>query len=100
MIAGEVRTKRCQRPADHRAHEPYVEQPGGPDLACPGGPAADLELIELASRTLAAARGGLDEAVRRARAGGRSYTAIGAVLGVTRQAAWERFHNLDEKAAS
>jgi hypothetical protein len=31
--------KRCHRPEDHAAHEPYVEHPGGPDLACPGGPA-------------------------------------------------------------
>lgn len=99
-MRAETTTKRCQRPEDHRPHEPYVEHPGGPDLACPGGPAADLELVAAASRTVAAARGGLDEAVRRARAGGRSYAAIGAALGVSRQAAWERFHHLDEQAAS
>lgn len=99
MIPAEVQVKRCQRPEDHRPHEPYVEHPGGPDLACPGGPAADLELVEVASRTLAAARGGLDEAVLRARRAGRSYAVIGSVLGVSRQAAWERFHRLEGRAS-
>jgi hypothetical protein len=95
-MAGEIRVKRCQRPEDHRAHEPYVEHPGGPDLACPGGPAADLELVEVANQTLCVARGDLDEAVLRARQAGRSYAEIGAVLGVSRQAAWERFHKLEQ----
>jgi DNA-directed RNA polymerase specialized sigma24 family protein len=99
-MSGEVRVKRCQRPEDHRAHEPYVESPDGPDLACPGGPAHDLELIELASRTIASARRDLDQAVARARANGRSYADIGAVLGVSRQAAWERFHRLEQDVAS
>lgn len=98
-MAAEIATKRCQRPEDHPAHEPYVEHPSGPDLACPGGPVADLELVELAARTLAAARGGLDAAVLRARAAGRSYAAIGQILGVSRQAAWERFHRLEERAS-
>lgn len=100
MIIGEIRVKRCQRPDDHRPHEPYVEHPTGPDLSCPGGPAADLELIEVASRTIAAARRDLDEAVLRARRAGRSYAVIGSVLGVSRQAAWERFHDLDDGQAA
>lgn len=99
MLLGEIKVKRCQRPEDHRPHEPYVEHPHGAELSCPGGPAADLELVAAASRTLAAARGGLDEAVRRARGNGRSYAVIGSVLGVSRQAAWERFRHLEQRAS-
>jgi hypothetical protein len=97
MIMGEIKVKRCQRPEDHRPHEPYVESPNGPDLACPGGPAAELELVEVASRTLGAAREALDVAVLGARRAGRSYADIGRVLGVSRQAAWERFRHLDRR---
>lgn len=99
-MAREIPVKRCGRPQDHRPHEPYVETVNGPEFACPGGPAADLELIAAAAQSMAAARGGLDEAVLRARRQGRSYAVIGKVLGVSRQAAWERFHHLEEQRAS
>lgn len=97
MTRDERPVKRCQRPMDHRPHT-YIEHGDGPDLACPGGPAADLELVEVAARSMVSARAGLDEAVRRARRAGRSYADIAAVLGVSRQAAWERFHKLDDQA--
>ena len=99
MIAVEIPVKRCRRPEDHRPHEPYVEHPGGPDLACPGGPAAELELVEVASKSVHIARANLDRAVLAARRAGRSWADIARVLGVSRQAAWERFRHVEERAA-
>jgi hypothetical protein len=49
-------------------------------------------------------RGLLDEAeagaVRAARLGGSTWSEIGAKLGTSRQAAWERWHDLDEGSAA
>jgi hypothetical protein len=51
----------------------------------------DLRRIGLAVRGIDAAKAELDAAVAAARAAGRSWTEIGTVLGVSRQAARERF---------
>jgi len=62
----------------------------------------DEALIALADIRLV--RGLLDEAeagaVRAARLGGASWSEIGIKLGSSRQAAWERWHDLEDPAAS
>lgn len=60
-------------------------------LASPGSDASDLRAIGDALRAVAASDLGLAEQVARARANGRTWTQIAAVLGVSRQAARERF---------
>jgi len=52
---------------------------------------ADLRRIGLALRALAESQGEVDEAVAGARANGRSWGEIGLVLGISRQAARERY---------
>ena len=52
---------------------------------------ADLRLIGLAPEDLERAKTGLAEAVAAARANGRSWGFIGLVLGISRQAAQQRF---------
>lgn len=52
---------------------------------------ADLRRIGLALRALAHEQREVDEAVAAARANGRSWGEIGLVLGVSRQAARERY---------
>ena len=59
---------------------------GSPDSDC-----ADLRAIGEALRTKAASDLSLAEQVARARANGRTWTQIAAVLGVSKQAARERF---------
>lgn len=59
------------------------------DGSAPQGPF--LDRVAIASATLEAARECLDEAVREARAAGASWVEIGQVLGITRQAAFQRF---------
>ncbi|MGH3545026.1 MAG: hypothetical protein ACRDPW_03770, partial [Mycobacteriales bacterium] len=51
----------------------------------------DLRRVGLAQRDISASEAELRDAVRAARAHGRSWSAIGRTLGVTRQAAQERF---------
>ncbi len=60
-------------------------------LASPDSDGADLRAIGEALRAVAASDLSLAEQVARARANGRTWTQIAAVLGVSKQAARERF---------
>lgn len=60
-------------------------------LALPVSDAADLRAIGDALRAVAASDLNLADQVAKARANGRTWTQIAAVLGVTKQAARERF---------
>ncbi len=60
-------------------------------LASAESDGADLRAIGEALRTVAASDLSLAEQVAKARANGRTWTQIGAVLGVSKQAARERF---------
>jgi hypothetical protein len=60
-------------------------------LTSPETDATDLRRIGEASAAIAAAREGLTTAVAAARANGRSWGQIGMVLGISKQAARERF---------
>ncbi len=57
----------------------------------PAEDAADLRAVGVALRDIDAAEARLREAVDAARANGRSWGMIGLVLGVSKQAAHERF---------
>lgn len=59
--------------------------------ASPAQDPADLRRIGLALRSLAEEQREVDEAVAAARANGRSWGEIGLVLGISRQAARERY---------
>jgi hypothetical protein len=54
-------------------------------------PGEPLETVRRAAQAVVKARDGLVDAVAVAREAGLSYAAIGEALGVSRQAAWERF---------
>lgn len=54
-----------------------------------------LEALADADRALPVARWALDDAARACRAAGLSWQTIGRTLGVSRQAAWERFRHLE-----
>ncbi len=60
-------------------------------LAAPDADAKDLRAIGDAMRAVAATDLGLADRVAEARANGRTWTQIAAVLGVSKQAARERF---------
>jgi len=60
-------------------------------LASPESDAADLRAIGEALHAVAASDLSLADQVAKARANGRTWTQIAAVLGVTKQAARERF---------
>ena len=60
-------------------------------LGSPDSNGRDLSAIGQALRTVAASDLGLAEQVAKARANGRTWTQIAAVLGVSKQAARERF---------
>ena len=60
-------------------------------LSVPEADAGDLARIGRAAQGVEQARESLAEAVAEARAGGRSWGQIGMVLGVSKQAARERF---------
>lgn len=92
-------SQHCGLSSDHRPHGPYIRSGDEQDYACPGGPPDALRAVVDADRGVAAARRELYEAVRRARAERHSYADIGSALGVTRQAAWERFSKLEERAS-
>lgn len=57
----------------------------------PASDAADLRRIGAAAQRAEGAEQELADAVHAARAGGRSWAAIGMVLGVSKQAAQQRF---------
>lgn len=61
-----------------------------PDTSTAEDP-ADLRRLGVALRALAEHQREVDEAVAAARANGRSWAEIGLVLGITRQAARERY---------
>lgn len=59
----------------------------------------ELQAIATSAQALEAAREELNAAVSRAREAGHSYAKIAGVLGVSRQAAWERFHHVERAGA-
>lgn len=50
-----------------------------------------VDAIRLAERRVDEARAGLVETIAAARANGATWADLGKVLGISRQAAWERF---------
>jgi hypothetical protein len=71
--------------------EAWLDQMDLASVASPDSDAADLRAIAEALRAVAASDLGLADRVAQARANGRTWTQIGAVLGVSKQAARERF---------
>ena len=72
--------------------ERWLDQLDPAELNTPEADSTDLRRIGLALGAVAAAEAELAEAVRAARASGRSWGDIGMVLGISRQAARTRFH--------
>ena len=71
--------------------EAWLEQLSPETITSPGSDASDLRAIGDALRAVAASDLGLANQVANARANGRTWTQIAAVLGVSKQAARERF---------
>ena len=71
--------------------EAWLDQLDPAAIASPEASAADLRGIGEALHAVAASDLQLAEQVANARANGRTWTQIGAVLGVSKQAARERF---------
>ncbi len=71
--------------------EAWLDQLDLETLASPGSDASDLRAVGDALRVVAASDLSLAEQVAKARANGRTWTQIAAVLGVSKQAARERF---------
>lgn len=71
--------------------EAWLEHLDPEELTSPDSDSADLRAIGEALRTVAASDLSLAEQVTNARANGRTWTQIAAVLGVSKQAARERF---------
>ncbi len=71
--------------------EAWLDNLDPKSLASPESDGADLRAIGEALRTVAASDLRLAEQVAGARANGRTWTQIAAVLGVSKQAARERF---------
>jgi len=71
--------------------EAWLDQLDPATVASPDSDAADLRAIAEALHAVAASDLGLADQVARARANGRTWTQIGAMLGVSKQAARERF---------
>ncbi|MCD2190995.1 sigma-70 family RNA polymerase sigma factor [Actinomycetospora soli] len=69
------------------------------DFSDPSADAADLRSVTAAADALDRSRDALEAAVRAARAHGRSWARIGGLLGVTRQAAQQRFGHVDPSSA-
>ncbi len=61
--------------------------------------ARHLRRIAALREDISAAQGALREAVRAARADGDSWSAVGIALGTTRQAAFQRFADVDKEPA-
>lgn len=77
--------------AELAAAEAWLDRLDPAAVAAPEADASDLRRIGQAAAAIETARGELAAAVAAARANGRSWGAIGMVLGVTKQAARERF---------
>ncbi len=75
--------------------EAWLDSLDAKALASPDSDGADLRAIGEALRAVAASDLNLADQVTRARANGRTWTQIGAVLGVSKQAARERFGEPD-----
>lgn len=82
---------------------PRQAQRGAPQAALPSPPMtlttdqkAAAQAIVRAVRRVEAAEDALDAAVERARAKGVTWEAIATALGVSRQAAWERFRHVED----
>jgi hypothetical protein len=71
--------------------EAWLEQLDPEAVASPGTGAEDLRAVGEAVHAAAASALRLADEVAKARANGRTWTQIGAVLGVSKQAARERF---------
>lgn len=71
--------------------EEWLDQLDPGAIVSPGSDAADLRAIGAALHAVATSDLGLADNVAKARANGRSWTQIAAVLGVSKQAARERF---------
>lgn len=71
--------------------EAWLDELDPETLASPGSDASDLRAIGDAMRAVAASDLSLANRVARARTNGRTWTQIAAVLGVSKQAARERF---------
>jgi hypothetical protein len=71
--------------------EVWLDQLDPETIASDESDAADLRAIGEALHAVAASDLGLANQVARARANGRTWTQIGSVLGVSKQAARERF---------
>jgi len=71
--------------------EAWLDQLDPEAIASQDSEAADLRAIGEALRAVAASNLGLAEQVATARANGRTWTQIATVLGVSKQAARERF---------
>jgi hypothetical protein len=71
--------------------EAWLDQLDPETLASPEAEAEDLRAIGQALHAVAASDLRLADEVAKARASGRTWTQIGAVLGVSKQAARERF---------
>jgi hypothetical protein len=82
-----------------KARELAARHPTGAGSAGPGsGPAGDLAAVGTAQELAALATEALRLTVDLARAGGRTWQELGDVLGVTRQAAFQRFgHPVDPR---
>lgn len=90
---------RASESAELSAAEAALEEFDPAALSEPAADAADLARIGRAAQAVADARDSLAEAVAEARAGGRSWGQIGMVLGVSKQAARERFGTARPRAA-
>jgi hypothetical protein len=73
------------------ATEAWLDQLDPEAIASPESDATDLRAIGEALHAVAVSDLGLADQVARARANGRTWTQIAAVLGVSKQAARERF---------
>ena len=71
--------------------EAWLDQLDPATVASPDSDPTDLRAIAEALHAVAASDLGLADQVARARANGRTWTQIGAMLGVSKQAARERF---------
>lgn len=71
--------------------EAWLDRLDPATLGSPQSDAADLHAIGEARRAVASSDLNLADQVAKARANGRAWTQIAAVLGVTKQAARERF---------
>lgn len=71
--------------------ESWLDSLDSEALASPDSDGADLRAVGEALRTVAASDLSLADQVAKARANGRTWTQIAAVLGVSKQAARERF---------